>query len=470
MSASRRSFLHAAALLPGSVLGANDRIQAALIGAGTRGTAIGQAMAKHAGTKIVTVCEVDKSRGEAFVKRIGGEAELQGDWRRVIERKDIDAVMIATPDHWHSPITLAALEAGKHVYVEKPLSNTVQGATKMLEACLKHKDKVVQVGTMQRSATHFQEAARLVREGAIGAVVQVVVNHGTGGMPDRKPDTTPQPVPEGFDWEMWQGPAPKHPYTPARARNWRGWYDYGGGSLTDWGIHHVDVVHMALDPDGTNPPLYVATMANYAGLKDPDPGAVPATWSVSVQYANFIMSILSCTPPPAGHLIGAPGFWGSRGYLMVNRAGYSLTPSSAYSGYASTLGTSNRVGAAPARGPAGAGMPPDAMPGGPPPGTPGAGGRAGAPPIVGTGTRGRGPQEPPIEGKEVLLENFGRIQGGYEVAHVWNWLDSIKSGQKPINDLVTSFNSHLACLMAVESIKLGRALHWDPKTRTARPA
>ncbi len=443
MPASRRSFLHAtaatAAFLPGSVLGANDRIQVAMIGTGTRGTAIGQMASKHASTKIVTVCEVDEARGGAFIKSIGGEAELLGDWRRVIERKDIDAVMIATPDHWHSPITVAALDAGKHVYVEKPLSNTVQGANRMYDACLKHKDRVVQVGTMQRSAAHFQEAARLVREGAIGAVTQVVVNHGTGGMPDRKPNTTPQPVPQGFDWEMWQGPAPRHPYTPARARNWRGWYDYGGGSLTDWGIHHVDPVHMALDPDGANPPLYVSSVAAYSGLQDPDLGAVPATWSVSVQYANFIMTILSCTPPPGGHLIMAPGFWGSRGHLMVNRAGYSVTPNSAYSGYATTLGARNVAGAAPA--------------GGPP-----------------TGMPGRGPQQPPIEAKEVLIENFSRFQLTWETAHVWNWLDAIKESKKPINDPVTCFNSHLACLMAVESIKLGRPLRWDPKTRTTRPA
>lgn len=466
MSTSRRSFIRAtaatAAFMPGSVLGANDRINCALIGAGVRGTAIGQMMAKHASTKAVAVCDVDRSRREAFVKSIGQEAALENDWRRIIERKDIDAVMIATPDHWHSPITIAALEAGKHVYVEKPLSNTVAGAVKMLEACEKHKNLVVQVGTMQRSAVHFQEAAKIVREGGIGTVTQVVVNHGTGGMPDRKPDTTPQPVPEGFDWDLWQGPAPKHPYTPARARNWRSWYDYGGGSLTDWGIHHVDPVHMALDPDGTNPPIYVSSVAIYAGLKDPDPGVVPATWSVSVQYANFIMSILSCTPPPAGHLIMAPGFWGSRGHLMVNRAGYSVTPSSAYSGYASTLGNRNVVGAAPAaRGPAAGGPPPIT-------GAPGAAARGGAP--GGMGMPGRGPAQPPIEAKEVLIENFSRFQLEWETAHVWNWLDAIKDSKKPINDLVTGFNSHLACLMAVESIKLGRALRWDPKTRTARPA
>jgi len=443
MPTSRRSFLQAtaaaAAALPGSAQGANDRIQAALIGSGNRGTAVGTFMARHDGTDIVAVCDVDRSRMEAFLEKADVKAELEGDWRRIIDRNDIDAVIIATPDHWHSPITVAALEAGKHVYVEKPLSNTIAGAVKMLEASEAHPDLKVQLGTMQRSAEHFQEAARLVREGAVGPITQVVVNHGSGGSPQREMDVTPQPVPESLDWEMWLGDAPRHPFNESRRRSWRSWYDYGGGSLTDWGIHHVDVVHMALDADGTNPPLRVGGMAYYAGMEDPNPDVVPNTWSINVQYANFIMTIVSCTPPPAGHLIMAPGFWGSRGHLMINRAGYSLTPVSAYSGYATTLGPTNRVGDPPAQ-------------------------------RRGGGAFGRGgTQEPPIEAREVLIDSFSSNQFIYESAHVWNWLDSIQSGEKPINDLVTGFNSHLACLMAVESIRTHRELRWDPATRTATP-
>ena len=132
MPTSRRSFLQATAasatVLTGSVLGANDRIRGAVIGTGNRGGSMGRAMALHEGTDIAVVCDVDQSRMEAFVNRLKLEnAEFQADWRRVIDRKDIDAVIITTPDHWHSPITIAALEAGKHVYVEKPLSNTVVG-------------------------------------------------------------------------------------------------------------------------------------------------------------------------------------------------------------------------------------------------------------------------------------------------------------------------------------------------------
>lgn len=478
MTSDRRTFLKAsaagAALFPASALGANDRIQVGLIGSGTRGTAIGGYARKYANGKVVAVCDVDKNRREAFAKA-DPECELYGDYRRVLDRKDIDAVMVATPDHWHMPIFVAALQAGKHVYVEKPLSNTVDGAVKMLNAAERYK-KVVQVGTMQRSAQHFQAAVKLVQSGGIGPITQVVVTHPAGGAADRKMDTTPQPVPEGLDWEMWQGDAPKHPYTPTRARNWRSWYEYGGGSLTDWGIHHVDIVHMALDPDGTNPPLYVSGAGNYEFLSEPDRLAVPATWSVTVQYANFMMTVLSCTPPLTGNLVQGPMFWGSKGMSMVNRAGYMVQPTSYFSPYMTRLGMTNRPGAAfvplggesrgaQAGAPGGAPGRGQGAPGG------GAPGRAqGAPGGGMMGMGGRGPQEPPIPPQEVLIDQFSRVQAGWESDHVWNWLDCIKSGQKPIADIVTSFNGHLACLMGVESIRQNRALRWDPKSRTARPA
>ena len=458
MDNTRRDFVRGAAALtaaavPRSVLGANERVLVGLIGAGGRGGAMGQAARKHEYTTVVASCDVDRGRREAFAKGGGPECEVYDDYRRVLDRKDIDGVIIATPDHWHSPITVQALEAGKHVYVEKPLSNTVDGAAKMLTAYEKH-NKVVQVGTMQRSGVHFQEAVRLLQTGGIGPITQVVVTHPAGGSADRRLDTTPQPVPEGFDWEKWQGSAPKHPYTPSRARNWRAWYDYGGGTLTDWGIHHVDIVHMAMDPDGSKPPLFVAAASNYEFIDNPDRDAVPGTWAVTVQYEHFIMAVLSCTPAPSGHLIQGPTFWGSRGQLLVNRAGYSVVPVSAYSPYMTDLGMANRVGA-PAQPPP---APPAARAGGAAPGR----GPAGMP--------GRAPQLPPIEAREVLIENFGRLEGAYTTNHMWNWLDCIKSGEKPIGDLARCFNGHLSCLMARESMLTGRALRWDPKTRTARPA
>jgi predicted dehydrogenase len=275
---------------------------------------------------------------------------------------------------------------------------------------------------MQRSGEHFQEAVKVIQNGGIGQVTQILVTHGTGGSLDRKPDSTPRPVPDGFDWEMWQGPAPRHPYTPSRARSWRNYYDYGGGGVTDWGIHHIDIVHMALDPQGTKAPLFVAASCNYSGLKDPDRDAVPGTWAITFQYEDFVMVLQSCTPPTPDRLIQGPMFWGTRGLLLVNRGGYYVKPPSAYAGMMTTK--------------------------------------------FGRGTASRSA----AEAKEVIHEDFQPLERGWEAAHVRNFLDCVKSRQKPLNDLETAFNGHLACLLASQSMKEGRALRWDPKSKTAGPA
>jgi len=459
MDQNRRRFLQATAALtaaiPRSVLGANDRVTVGIIGTGTRGSAMGMAAHRYPTADIVAACDVDTARREAFAKGIGPNCQTYGDYRRVLERKDIDAVLVATPDHWHSPILVQALDAGKHVYTEKPLSNTVEGAVKMLAAVEKYPTRAVQVGTMQRSCAHFQEAVKLIQSGGIGPVTQVIVDHPAGGMAARNPDDSLQPIPEGFDWDLWQGDAPKRPYNAGRARNWRSWYAYGGGTMTDWIIHHVDIVHMALDPDGSKPPLYVSAAANYSFLDNPNLEYVPNTWSSTVQFGHFMMTILSCTPPPHKHLIQGPSFFGSKGQLMVNRAGYIVVPMSEYQPYMTTLGGRNRLDVP---------VPPP-QPRTPPPGAAGAqAGRGGA------AMGGRGPQGPPIEPKEFLLENFGRVEGEYEDAHVANWLDCAKSGQKPIAYLPIVFNAHLSCLMSAQSMRERRALVWNPANRTATPA
>jgi predicted dehydrogenase len=265
-------------------------------------------------------------------------------------------------------------------------------------------------------------AVKLIQDGGIGQVTQIMVTHGTGGSLDRKPNSAPRPAPDGFDWEMWQGPAPRHPYTPSRVRSWRDWYDYGGGGVTDWGIHHIDIVHMALDPQGTKAPLFVAASCNYSGLKDPDRGVVPGTWAITFQYEDFVMVLQSCTPPTPDHLIQGPMFWGTRGLLLVNRGGYYVKPPSGYAGMMTTK--------------------------------------------FGRGAASRSA----AEAKEVLHEDFQPLERGWEAAHVRNFLDCVKSRQKPLNDLETAFNGHLACLLAAQSMKEGRALRWDPKSKTARPA
>ncbi len=194
MKSSRRSFLQAAgaaAVVSRSVLGANDRVRVGFIGLGSRTNLLDAGFLKQSDCDVAAICDANSAKIDAYQTRKQTDANVTArgglkvdsftDYRRVLDRKDIDAVLIAVPDHLHAPIMIAALEAGKDVYVEKPCSNTVEAAVSMLKAYRSHK-QVVQLGTQQRSWDHFREAAKLIWDGYIGTVNQVVVHHGGGGM------------------------------------------------------------------------------------------------------------------------------------------------------------------------------------------------------------------------------------------------------------------------------------------------
>ena len=216
---NRRRFLQAsaAAVTARSILGANDRVQMAIIGTGTRGNQVFTGFSAHADQVFLAACDVAADRLDAFVTS-HGKMDTYKDYRRVLERKDIDAVLITAPDHQHEPILQAALSAGKDAYIEKPISNSIGPAQRMVEAVHKS-DRVVQVGLQQRSWPHFQECARLIREGYIGTVRQSVMYYGNYmRVPEVDP---PTPVPDTLDWQGWLGPAPRKPYAPSRQRTWR---------------------------------------------------------------------------------------------------------------------------------------------------------------------------------------------------------------------------------------------------------
>ena len=164
-------------------VGANDRIRAAIIGCGNRGRAVAREWIEHADTTFVAACDVDKSRTDATVAEFaqaGHKADGFEDYRRILERKDVDAVLIATPDHWHSPMTIEAIAAGKDIYCEKPVSNTVEAAVRMRDAARKT-NRIIQIGTQQRSWTHFVEAAKLFQDSYIGTTVRHIVMSPPGG-------------------------------------------------------------------------------------------------------------------------------------------------------------------------------------------------------------------------------------------------------------------------------------------------
>lgn len=234
---------------------ANDRPRIGCIGLGGMGT--GDAH-EHAGFgDILAVCDVDKNHAERARqdKNLGkGKAVAYGDYRKVLERSDIDVVSVVTPDHWHVKIAIEALMAGKHVFCQKPLTLTLEENQLIRNACRKHADRVFLVGTQQRSDRgRFLRAVNMVQKGLLGQMrkITVGINGGEVGGPFSK--TSPPPE---LDWNMWLGQAPQVEYIRQRSHNqFRWWYEYSGGKFTDWGAHHVDIATWALgaDQQGSGP-------------------------------------------------------------------------------------------------------------------------------------------------------------------------------------------------------------------------
>jgi predicted dehydrogenase len=276
--ADRRTFIKTlAATLAASrsVLGANDRVQMGIIGTGMRGNQVYQSFMRNKDVVFVTACDVRKSRLDKFVADSGTKMTAVGDYRRVLDNKDVDAVLLTVPDHWHSPMVIQALQAGKDIYCEKPVSNTLEAAIKMRDACRASK-QIVQVGCQQRSWQHFQDQAKRIKEGYIGKINHCVLLFTGFGAFAPAQEEKPEAPPADLDWEMFQGPAPHHPYVPGRL-NWRAYWDYGGGSITDWGVHLTDVMLWYMNSDSKGPQLTSASYMYTSGYEDPE--KAPDTFS-----------------------------------------------------------------------------------------------------------------------------------------------------------------------------------------------
>lgn len=229
---------------------ANDRPRIGCIGLGGMGR--GDAHGHKSFGDILMLCDVDQNHANQANEDPnigGGKAEVCTDYRKVLERSDIDVVSIVTPDHWHVKIAIEALQAGKHVFCQKPLTLTLEENQLIRNACRKFSDRVFFVGTQQRSdQERFLRAVNLVRRGLIGDVQKVTVgiNGGDVGGPFKK-----QAAPANLDWNMWLGQAPMVDYIPERCHNtFRWWYEYSGGKFTDWGAHHIDIAQWAIGEDG----------------------------------------------------------------------------------------------------------------------------------------------------------------------------------------------------------------------------
>ena len=251
-------------------------------------------------------CRSAKNATVAEFGQAGHKADGYEDYHRILERKDVDAVLIATPDHWHSPMTIESIAAGKDIYCEKPVSNTVEAAVRMRDAARKS-SRIIQIGTQQRSWTHFMEAAKLFHDNYIGTTIRHIVmsppgGGGGGGAPGAPQLTAAQmpadPIPEGFNWDLFQGPAPRRPFLAAR-RGWRGWYAYGGGGVTDWGVHLVDVMAWFMKLDN-KAPLLTSASAQYVNQAR-DPERTPNTYAVTWQFENFVATLSNAVIPGVEH-------------------------------------------------------------------------------------------------------------------------------------------------------------------------
>src|SRR5689334_13167847 len=247
MSLSRRQFSAAAlsAASYGRILGANDRVQVGFIGYGLIGAQHVFDFKNQKDVDMAAMSDVYQPRLEEGVTACGGSAKAYKDFRKLLDDKDLQAVVVSTPDHWHALMAMMACAAGKDVYVEKPMTLFIQEGRWMTQVARKH-NRVVQVGTQQRSGLHYQSARELLRSGYIGKLVSVRMGSFRNILPGfgAPPDGT---APSEFDYEMWLGPAPKRPYNPKRGiYHFRWFWDYSGGQMTNLAAHEIDIVQWAL--------------------------------------------------------------------------------------------------------------------------------------------------------------------------------------------------------------------------------
>jgi predicted dehydrogenase len=306
---------------PGKRPGPNDRPAIALVGCGGMGR--GDADNARRFGDIVAVCDVDDNHSAAAAAQFAGGGrtpDKYNDFRKVMARDNIDVIINATPDHWHTLINLAAAQAGKDVYGEKPLTLTIDEGKRVVKA-VRQSGIVFQTGTQQRSMEKFRLACELVRNGRIGRLKQITVWLPAGL---REGPFSTAPAPQGLNWDFWQGQTPKVDYVPQRCHLYfRYWYDYSGGTMTDWGAHHNDIARWAVDELGP-------VSAEGKPMAQPIPGGYTAysEYEVNYTYAGGVLHTARTTRDDSiyGGVVNEKGqrngvkFEGSNGWIWVNRA------------------------------------------------------------------------------------------------------------------------------------------------------
>lgn len=294
------------AVIPATALGADgkapasERLTYGFIGVGGMGSAHLGWLLGNPEVEVLAVCDVDGEKREAARDRVGAKCAAYNDFRDMLDRSDIDCVLISTPDHWHTLISIMACQAGKDVYCEKPLTLTIDEGKALVRAVRRY-GRVFQTGSQQRSEGNFRYACELVRSGRVGRLHTILV--GIGGAPTSgwEPDDEPPPY---LDWNMWLGPAPWVPYNRLRhPYNFRWFFDYSGGMMTDWGAHHNDIGQWGNGMDGSGP-VHIEGTGTFPrdGLYD-----TATSFNIRYTYANSVVQICANTNPAGVTFIGTDG-------------------------------------------------------------------------------------------------------------------------------------------------------------------
>ncbi|HYL99709.1 MAG TPA: Gfo/Idh/MocA family oxidoreductase [Blastocatellia bacterium] len=384
------------------VAGANERIRVGLIGCGGQGRSDLMAMLRIKEIECVALCDVDDEQTARTLKAVKDATSQQPnlitrDFRSVIDSRDIDAVIIGTPDHWHALPTVAACQAGKDVYVEKPLSVSIGEGRVMLDTARKH-DRVVQMGTQQRSAPHYMEAMEYVKGGKLGKIRLVrawAYQDWMGNIPVVADSDPPSTV----DYDFWLGPAPKRSFNKNRFHfNFRWYWDYAGGLMTDWGAHMIDVAKWGMN---LNAPSSAASVGGKFGFPD-DAEETPDTQQTIWTFPNFSLVWEHATAIGRGPYDRDHGveFHGNEATLVIDRGGWEV--------YSETERVQWRA-------------------------------------------RYRSTGVP---------RQFNNSQD-YHFLHVKNFVDCMKDRTRPHSDVEIGHNSMIACHLGNIAFRLGRTVRWD---------
>lgn len=333
---NRRKFVQSAAVFAAAtqarpILGANDRVNLAIVGIGGRGRDHINYFSALPDQKIVAIVDVNQTaqeRGQALVRKVQGhDPTVYLDLRDALESKEIDAVSIATPNHWHALTTIWSCHAGKDVYVEKPASHDLYEGRQMIAAARKHR-RMVQVGSQSRSIAHKRQAMQMLREGVIG---EVYMARGMCYRRRRSIGTTPvEPVPAGLDWDLFLGPAPMRPYSENRfAYNWHWFWDTGNGDIGNQGVHELDICRWGLGlPADEEPEKVVSSGGKFVWQDEQEtPNTQQALLSYRGSEVQFDVRNLNTGTesqvPLTGSIVGNI-FFGSEGFMIVHPTGFQV--------------------------------------------------------------------------------------------------------------------------------------------------